>query len=114
MKVRRELDQEPRFELGAIGVTPGAAGVLDAAGLHPIDVIARHIQGDWGDVDVEWAQENELAVEQGGRIASVYVLPTGARVGVVTQPDGSETTVIKPEDAVAAEEMASGCEGVSD
>ena len=73
-KGRAVLNREPLFELGDIGVTQWAAQVLEAAGLHPVDVIARHVTGDWGTFndDPDQVRENVAGIEDGGRILSDY------------------------------------------
>ncbi len=110
-KRSKELDREPLFELGAIGVTPWAAEVLDAAGLHPIDVVARHVTGDWGTYnnDPEQARENAAGVKDGGRILSSYPMKPrrpGTRlrwsaVSVVTFLGHSQTMVFTSPEALA-------------
>ena len=76
--------------------TPGALESLEAAQQEPLELIARHITGDWGDLDEEDKQENELSVEQGFRILSAYHLNTGVRVWIITEADRGSTTVLLP------------------
>jgi hypothetical protein len=58
---------------------------LQRAGVSAVSLLSRHATGDWGDVDPEDAAANELAVLQGQRILSAYVLQ-------VPYPDSEKTT----------------------
>ena len=40
--------------------------------INPADLIARHVTGDWGDIDPEDRGLNEQALRRGSRIFSVY------------------------------------------
>jgi len=71
----------------------------------PLQLIARHVTGDWGDVCPEDAQANEEALQAGSRIFSVYVLPpplsegetlATAKVWIITEADRSLTTLLLP------------------
>jgi hypothetical protein len=84
-----------RFPLGQLVITRNAAGRLTpeeiAAG------IARHARGDWGDVGVEDAAENELSLREGFRLLSAYGRGD-RRFWIITEADRSATTVLLPED----------------
>ncbi len=56
--------------LGRVVATPGALKVLLEAGENPLDYLARHASGDWGDLDAHDRKENELSLRQGWRIVS--------------------------------------------
>jgi hypothetical protein len=90
------FDTGPKFSLGEIHVTPGAA-----AKLLPQDIDAalrRHGRGDWGEVDAEGKQDNDARIERGGPIASIYMSSTGIQFYVVTEADRAATTVLLPEE----------------
>ena len=87
-----------RFPLGQVVATPGALEALQAAQQDPLELLARHSCGDWGDLDEEDKQENELSVEQGFRILSAYILSTEIKVWVITEADRSATTILLPSD----------------
>ena len=53
---------EPRLPLGEIVATQGAAAKLTH--LQMCDLLARHRRGDWGEVPLEDAQENELSLSR--------------------------------------------------
>ena len=80
-----------RFPLGTVTVAPGAAAALEAANLDPSTLLARHQAGDWSDDDREG---NEWAVRYGHDIASMYPLPDGAELLVITVFDRSCTCVL--------------------
>ena len=85
-----------RFPLGRIFATPGALQALQEAGEDAITFIARHVRGDWGDLDDHDCRENDLSVAQGFRILSAYTLSTGARLWIITEADRSSTTILLP------------------
>ena len=92
-----DTELRQRFPLGQTVATPGALEVLAATGLSPVALLARHQQGDWGDVPSEDASENELSVEKGFRILSSYSVGS-ERLWVITEADRSVTTILKPEE----------------
>lgn len=63
-----------------------------------MELLARHISGDWGDLGAEDKEENELSLKEGFRILSAYKLPTGQKLWVITEADRSATTILKPEE----------------
>ena len=63
-----------RFTTGQIVATPGALELLHKHGVSPVSLIARHIQGEWGDCHPDDAVLNEQAIQDGSRIMSVYRL----------------------------------------
>jgi hypothetical protein len=93
-------DEQPRplFPLGQLVATPGALKTLEEAGQDPLELISRHVVGDWGSVPEEDKQENELSVEMGFRILSAYELATGEKVWIITEADRSATTILRPDE----------------
>jgi hypothetical protein len=87
-----------RFELGRILATPGAINAMREAGESPLKLLRRHAHGDWGDLHQSDLDANELAIRQGMRILSAYVLSTDERVWVITEADRSATTILLPEE----------------
>jgi len=85
-----------RFRLGCIVATPNALEHLSHEDI--LSGIQRHQAGDWGDVCEEDRQENELALEKGFRLLSVYHAESGTKFWLVTEWDRSVTTVLLPED----------------
>jgi hypothetical protein len=86
------------FPLGRLLATPGALAALERAGCDPVHLIARHVTGDWGELDAEDRDANERAVREGSRILSAYRLPAGQRIWVITEADRSLTTLLLPEE----------------
>jgi lipase chaperone LimK len=93
-----EDELKPLFELGQIVGTPGALQELQQAEQNPLELIVRHVTGDWGDLCEEDMQENEFALERGLRIFSSYELKSGDKIWVITEHDRSVTTILRPED----------------
>jgi hypothetical protein len=88
------------FPLGRLVATPGAMDLLRSAGedLLPA-LLERHRSGDWGDVPVEDARENEFSVRHGFRVISSYRV-AGERLWVITKADRSATTLLLPSDSL--------------
>ena len=87
-----------RFALGRTVATPGAIAALLRAGETPLPYLARHVAGDWGDVDQDDRAENETALKDGLRILSAYRLADNTRIWVITEADRSVTTVLLPDE----------------
>ena len=85
------------FELGRIVATPGAIALMEDTQTLPVHLLARHICGDWGDLDEHDKRENNFAHDKPLRILSAYPLGTG-RVWVITEADRSATTILLPEE----------------
>src|SRR5262249_49679959 len=96
-----EREGEPmlrRFPLGRTVATPGALAALVETGQSPAEFLERHACGDWGDVDEQDVQENELSLEYGHRVLSAYTLKTNVRIWIITEADRSATTILLPEE----------------
>ena len=87
---------KPLFALGQVLSTPGALEAFAEAEQKPLELLARHVTGDWGDLCEEDKEENIFSVEKKLRILSAYVLPTGVKVWVITEADRSATTFLLP------------------
>ncbi|MGZ2744464.1 hypothetical protein [Burkholderia stagnalis] len=88
----------PRFKLGRIFATPAALEVIADARVSIVDLLIRHIRGDWGDLSEPDRQQNELSIDAELRLLSSYVLPGGHTVLVITEWDRSSTTFLLPGD----------------
>lgn len=64
----------------------------------PMELLTRHITGDWGELAPEDIEENELSLREGYRLLSAYRLSTGVRVWLITEADRSTTTYLLPSD----------------
>lgn len=85
-----------KFRLGRILSTPNALSRLTHEEI--FRSLQRHQSGDWGDVDDHDRQENEVSLEQGFRLLSVYRSLDGTKFWIITEADRSITTVLMPED----------------
>lgn len=106
------MSNAPRFALGQMVATPGALELLEQSGFSALALISRHVHGDWGDCCDEDKATNELSVQQGMRVMSVYRLVDAERllqtpldkrsslptVWIITEADRSVTTLLLPED----------------
>lgn len=95
---------KPFFELGQVVATKGA--MASTTGDQRIDILDRHVHGDWGVVDEEdWATNNDALINK-GRILSAYAIdPTKPCKGygentiwILTEWDRSVTTFLLPEE----------------
>ena len=95
-----EVNEQPKplFRLGQLVGTPGAIKALQEAEQDPLELLYRHVTGDWGVLDDEDKKENEFSVVHGFRIVSAYKLETGVKVWVITEADRSATTILLPDD----------------
>ena len=85
-----------KFEVGNVVVTPAASAALADNGQTPDDLLARHRNGDWGDVPAEDKQENEFSITHGFRIISAYTTSAGDKIWIITEADRSYTTILLP------------------
>ena len=84
---------KPLFHPGKLLITPVALAALCENGSPVISVVLRHVAGDWGIVSDNDKQQNDLSIVTGLRLLSVYRLPDGNRVIVITEWDRSNTTI---------------------
>lgn len=82
-----------RFNPGEIVATRGADALLREQNLHPVRLLARHLAGDWGEVDAEDTQANEAALQTGARLLSVYTV-AGVKLFVITEAEPRAVTTI--------------------
>ncbi len=92
------MADKPLFDLGFLTATPGALLALRRTHTSAWSLLARHITGDWGDLDAEDKAENDFSVREGFRILSAYHLPDGTKVWLITEADRSVTTILLPEE----------------
>lgn len=93
-----EITRHEQFSLGRIVATPDALEAVQRAGQNPLDFLARHVRGDWGEVCEEDRRENEFALQHGFRLLSVYTTKAGEKLWLITEADRSATTVLLPAD----------------
>ncbi len=99
----------PKFTLGQIVATPGALNLLARSATTSLELLARHVCGDWGDLDGDDAREYDSSLVHGSRLLSAYKVttkppgdPTGAplveKLWIITEWDRSVTTLLLPEE----------------
>ena len=85
-----------KFKLGRIVTTPNALNVLTYDEI--LSGLLRHITGDWGDVSKDDRKENDLSLEKGFRLWSIYRTDSLVKFWIITEANRSHTTVLLPED----------------
>jgi hypothetical protein len=83
-----------KFALGQLVATTGALEVLDRRTI--MRSIARHLNGDWGDLDAHDRKANEDALKHGARLLSAYRSDSGTKFWIITEADRSATTILLP------------------
>jgi len=87
------------FNPGQVVATPGALAAIGVSGDDLSTYLARHQSGDWGDIDAHDRRENQLSLEQGFRLVSLYTLSiTRAKIWIITEADRSSTCILLPEE----------------
>lgn len=97
------LSVTKRFSLGRIVSTPGALQALHDAGQEAGEFLARHVTGDWGDLDNEDRQANDAALIDGSRLLSAYQTLKGEKIWIITEATNEVglrycTTLLKPDE----------------
>ena len=89
------------FPLARVEATHRALAVLSPEDM--VEAIARHLLGDWGELDeFDWKTANE-AVEYGLPLISRYRTARGICFWVVTKADRSVTRIQLPTEKLAAD-----------
>ena len=81
------VEKHVSFNLGPIVSTPGALEALQHNEMTGMELLARHVRGDWGELCDEDKQANDDALENGSRIMSAYTLPNGTTIWVITDAE---------------------------
>ena len=113
---RGETIMTARFALGDCRATPGAIEALSEGGgdwrFNAAPFLARHQDGDWGDVDAHDLRANLAALQTGTRLLSAYTLPdalgdvpcgeipspAAQKIWIITEASRRETTILIPEE----------------
>src|SRR4051812_34578798 len=95
--------QPPLFPLGQLVATPGALEAMEQAGQPPVELLARHANGDWGQVCDDDKALNDEAVRDGSRILSAYHTKLGVKLWIITEAVGEHgqreaTTILLPDE----------------
>lgn len=89
-------ERKQLFPLGQIVATPGALDALEKAQQTPMEFLARHVRGDWGDVCKEDSEANEQSLKDGSRILSSYRTKLGEKLWIITEADRSSSCLLTP------------------
>lgn len=92
-----------KFELGRIVYTKGIERlIVDSKDIDFLEIdlsLAKHITGDWGNLDEDDKMLNDMAVVDGGRILSAYEIGEDkVKIWIITEADRSYTTILLPEE----------------
>jgi len=93
-----ETGEGVTLPLGRVVGTPGALRTLEEAGVSPATVLARHANGDWGELDDHDRRANEYALKHDLRVLPAYTLRNDQRIWIITEADRSSTTILLPEE----------------
>ena len=80
----------PRFSLGQVVATPGAIQALEVANQSAAELLTRHVNGDWGNLDEDDKQANEDALKDGSRIFSAYTLSNQTKIWIITEAENDD------------------------
>ena len=89
---------ESKFHLGEIISTTHSFEHCEKNRFALFSYLARHANGDWGDVCEEDWKSNDEALKNGERLLSEYKLPDGRRIWIISEWNRSATTLLFPED----------------
>jgi len=97
---------ESKFTLGQTVMTRSVSdlvSVSDKFSSFVMKCMFRHKACNWGDLDPEDIECNNLALEYGSRILSSYTIPFSFefdhnKVWIITEADRSSTTILFPSD----------------
>jgi hypothetical protein len=81
---------KPKFSAGVLLSTPGAAEAFERNRQTPFEFLQRHLNGDWGDLDLEDKDANERALIDGGRLLSAYHLKDKTKIWAITEAVGED------------------------
>jgi hypothetical protein len=83
------------FTLGKCVATPYAKEELERLNYSPLNLLRKHMSGDWSEMATEDQQSNRDAITEGSRIFSAYTIE-GTKFWVITEADRSSTTILLP------------------
>jgi hypothetical protein len=84
------------FSLGHLVATPGALQALEENHQSGLRYLARHLSGDWGELDADDKTANNTALRDGSRILSAYQLQDQQKIWIITEGDRSSTCILLP------------------
>jgi hypothetical protein len=81
------------FDLGHLLATTAALEHLELHRTSPVELVKRHLRGDWGEVCMGDRCLNNDALRDGSRLLSAYAVG-GLKLYVITEADRSYTTIL--------------------
>ena len=96
--MRNVVALHQKFRLGRTVATPRALRALQEAGQAPLELLLRHVSGDWGEICEEDRAENEFSLKSGFRLLSAYRTNADAKIWIITEADRSATTLLLPDE----------------
>jgi len=84
--------------LGNTVATPAALRAMAESEQNPVEFLARHRRGDWGDCCEDDRQANEAALVNASRVFSIYTTRDGVKIWVITEADRSSTCILLPDE----------------
>lgn len=99
MKARRS--RKPLFKIGEVVATKKVNERMEksqAFDLFCRKSLVRHMYGDWGSLSKLDKRSNDEAVYHGDRILSAYPFSAGNKIWIITEADGSRTTILFPDE----------------
>ena len=90
-KQKNKPDDRQLFSLGRVVATPAALALLEKQGVASFTLLNRHQRGDWGDLTRHDQVANDVALVDGSRLLSAYVIK-GDRVWIITEAVGEDGT----------------------
>jgi hypothetical protein len=97
------MSESVHFDLGPIVATSDALEALQRNEMTGLELLSRHARGDWGELCEEDREANKSAIKSGARLMSVYTLPDGTKLWIITDAEIDEqhhrqaTTLLLPE-----------------
>ena len=91
-----KIVEKQKFPMGELLITSSATSSL--AGKELIASLARHLCGDWGDVDEDTRNRNEMALRNNERLFSQFRTRQGITFQIITTRGRSATAIMLPED----------------
>jgi hypothetical protein len=93
-----------KFEIGKLEITKAAEGearkLFGELGWQGrlAGMLARHVAGDWGDLNANGLKTNDAALEAGGRLFSAYEITPTSEFWIITEADRKRTSILLPTD----------------
>ena len=93
-----QVSSQTRLQLGRIVVTRAVNELVAEGVFNPMELLRRHVNGDWGDISEDDCALNNTALTQEERVMSAYQVNNDLVVWIITEADRSVTTLLLPQD----------------